>query len=185
MGAVVGGIIGGVAAIFAVIGIVTFVQRRRRRRRSPEYTGPQMIVTPFDLNYFNANQDSEISAEQQPLVIGDPEAEVVAQHRLSSSPPAVLPLLGQVAPVPGLSDKEIAQLRAEALSSPKRHKFRVSALKASQPTTLLHAVTESEQSPYDNRRLHSEFESLRREVEQLRSEGLVDAAPPRYAEGDG
>jgi hypothetical protein len=49
------------------------------------------------------------------------------------------------------------------------------------------AVTESGEatSPYDTRRLHSEVESLRREMEQLRTEGLIIEAPPSHTEGDG
>jgi hypothetical protein len=247
VGAIVGDIIGGIAAIFAVIGIVTFVQRRRKWRRSKPGSilstdsvdaGPQMIVSPFDPNSFDANQDSGLSAEQQPLVIGEPEPEMVALHRVSSSPPAVLPLLRPVAPVPvglsdkeiarlraealrspqppnfpvpalnmsqstsplnavtesrespydtrrvpvGLSGKEVARLRAEALRSPQPHNFPALALNTSQPTSSLNAVTESRESSYDTRRLRSEFESLRREVERLRAEGLVVTAPPSYAE---
>jgi hypothetical protein len=128
--------------------------------------GRQMVVSSFDPNSFNANRDSGISAEEQPLVIGDPEA----------------------APVPvGLSHKEIARLRAGVLSSPQPRNFRISALNMSQSTSPLNAVTESGESPYDTRRLHSEFESLRREVERLRAEGsrAVVTAPPSYTEGDG
>jgi hypothetical protein len=174
IGAIVGGSIGGVAAIFAVIGIVTFVQRRRRWRRSGPRSilstdsvdaGPQIIVTPFDPDSFYENRYSGISAEQQHLVTGDPEAEI---------------------PV-GLSDKEIARLRTEAVSSPQPHNFRISALNMSQSTSPLNPVTEFGEPPYrdDTRRLHSEFESLRREVERLREEGFVVTAPPSYAEGDG
>ena len=201
MGTIVGSTIGGVAAIFVVIGIVAFLKRRRMLRRSRPRSifstdsmdaGPQMIVSPFDPNSFD--QHSEILAEQQPLRIGEPEAAMFVHHRLSSSLPAVLPLPQPVAPVPvGLTDKEMARLRSEAFSSPEPHDFHVSALAVnmSEPTSTsespLNAVTESGESLYDPRRLHLEFESLRREVERLRADGLPTAvtAPPSYAEGDG
>ena len=195
MGAIAGGTIVGVAAIFAVIGVVTFVHRQRRRRHSRPGSilstdsgdaGP-MIVSPFDPNSFDANRrDSGISAEQQPLVIGDPEAEMVALHGRSYSMHAVLPPLRQepVAPVPaGLSDKELARLRAESLSSPQRQNFRISALNMSQPMPPLNTFTGPGEPALDTRRLHSEFESLRQEVVRLREEGMAFVAPPSYAEG--
>ena len=199
MGAIIGGTLGGVAAIFAVVGVVTFVQRRRRRRRSRPRSilsfstdsmdvGPQLMVTPFDPSSSETTQVSGISAEQQPLVIGDPNAEIVALQHLSSSPPSILPLSPPVAPVPvGLSDKEMARLRTEALNSPQPRHIGVSTSNASQSMSSPSAVTESGEamSPYDTRRLHSEVESLRREMERLRAEGLVIAAPPSYTEGNG
>ena len=199
MGAIAGGTIVGVAAIFAVIGVVTFVHRRRRRRHSRPGSilstdsgdaGP-MIVSPFDPNSFDANGESEILAEQQPLVIGEPETAMVALNHLSSSPPSMPLLLQRVAQVPvGLSDKEIARLRTEGHSTPQPHSL-VSASNMSQSTSdtsvtsLLNVVTESGESPLDNRRLQLEFDSLRREVERLREEGLVVGAPPSYVEEDG
>ena len=192
MGAIVGG---SVAAIFVVIGTVSFVKLRRRWRRSrprsilptdPVSVGPQLIVSPFDRNSFD--QYTENLAEQRPLRIGEQEVAMVAPNRLSSSPPPILPLLPPVASVPvGLTDKEMARLRSEAFSSPEPRNFQVSASNVSRSTSppSLNIVTESGESPYHNRRLHSEVESLRREVEQLRAEGLVVGAPPSYAEGDG
>ena len=195
-GAIVGGTIAGVAAIFAVIGIATFVRRRRgwkpsgRRSFLPpdaRNVDSQRTVSPFDPNSFDANRrDSGISAEQQPLVIGDPEAEMVALHGRSYSMHAVLPPLRQepVAPVPaGLSDKELARLRAESLSSPQRQNFRISALNMSQPMPPLNTFTGPGEPALDTRRLHSEFESLRQEVVRLREEGMAFVAPPSYAEG--
>ena len=197
MGAIVDGTVGGVAAIFAVVGVVTFVQRRRRRRLSkprsilsfstdPMDVGPDLIVTPFDPNSSGTTRDSGISAGQQPVAIGGPEAGMVALQHLSS-PPAVLPLSSPVAPVPvGLSDKELARLRAEALRSPPSRHLRISSSNAFQFTSSPNAVPESREAPYDPRRLHSEVESLvRQEMERLHSEGLVIRAPPSYREGDG
>lgn len=154
---------------------------------------PHLIVTPFDPNSSEVTQDSGIRAEQQPLVIGEPEAEMVALQRLSSSPAsplAILPLSPPVAPIPvGLSAKELARLRTEALSFPQSPHPGVSTStsNASQSLSSPNVTPEPGEaiSPYDTRRLHSEVESLRREMERLRAEGLVIAAPPSYTEGDG
>ena len=40
-------------------------------------------------------------------------------------------------------------------------------------------------SSYDPLRLQSEVESLRREMEVLRTAGMATGAPPSYTEGDG
>jgi len=124
-----GAIIGGVAAIIAVIGIVTLIQRRRKRRRSRPSSilsssndswdvGLQMIVTPFNPDSLEPTQGSGILEEQQPLVSGNTETEIVTPHHLSSSLPSRLPLSRPGTPfLVGLSDKEIARLCAEALNS--------------------------------------------------------------------
>ena len=184
VGEIVGGIIGSFAAIFAVIGIVTFVQRQRRwkskwnRPRSIFSTdsiqaGPGMIVTPFDPNY-----PEGITTEQHPFITEEPSAETVALRHLFSSPPAPF--------IAGLSDKELARLRAEALTSqpdnPQNSTPNVSQ-STSYPTAV--AQTGGGALPSDTRRLYSEVESLRQEMERLRAEGLVVAAPPSYTEGNG
>jgi hypothetical protein len=144
-------------------------------------------MSPFDPNTLDANQDSGISAEQQPLGIGDPESEMVALHHLSSTPPTVLQRLGPVTPIPAsLTDKEIARLRTEALGSHQFHNR--STPNASQSMSSPNIVTESPSgatSSYNPRRLHTEVESLvRQEMERLRTtEGLVPEAPPSYTEG--
>jgi hypothetical protein len=200
IGAIVGGVIDGVAAIFVVIGVIFFV-RHRRRRAGPKSvlssrigsweTGPEAIVTPFDpnLTFPEATRDTDITPEQQPLVGEDPDTEMVAAlHSLSesSSPPAVLPFPQPEEPVPvGLSAKEIARLRAQTLGS-RQSQTRLT-LNVSQPeasTSSESAATGNASSSYDTRRLHSEVESLRREMERLRAEGLVTEAPPSYTEGD-
>ena len=188
--AIVGGVVGGVAAVFAVIGIATFVRRRRRWARPKSIfsdfraTGPELIVTPFDPFSYEALHDSRILAEQQPTVT---EAEMIALHHRSSTPRTALALPQSGTPVPvGLSDKEIARLRAEGFNSQQSHNPEVSSSNVLQSTSLPNAVPESREAPYDPRRLHSEVETLiRREMERLHAEGLVIAAPPSYAEGDG
>ena len=132
VGLIVGGTLGGVvAAIFAVIGVFTFVQRRRRRSR-PKLSiwsssngsvdaGSQMIVTPWHPNSSEATEDSGFSADQQSSVIRDPEVEMAALHRRSFSLPAPSPLLPPEGSVVGLSDEELARLRAEAPSFPLPH----------------------------------------------------------------
>ena len=116
---IVGVVIGGVAAVFAVIGVTIFVRHRRRRARPKSVfsdfrdAGPELIVTPFDPHISGAAQDSRILAEQ-PLVARGPEAEMV--HRPSVTPPTPLPRPETPVPV-GLSDKEIARLRAEGFNT--------------------------------------------------------------------
>jgi hypothetical protein len=181
--AIAGGIIGGAAAISLVIGIVVFVQRRQRPIRpismlsdSLEDT-PQVITAPFNPIPSETTQDSGVSGER--------EAEMVAIHGLSSTSPFVLSR--PVAPIPvGLSGKELARLRTEALSSERSHNPSTSDLNVSQPTSSPSVANESSgaASSYDPRRLQSEVESLRREMERMRTEGLVvTGAPPSYTEG--
>jgi len=209
IGAIVGGIVGGVAAIFAVTGVVIFVQRRRRRagpksvlssQTDSQEAGSHAIVTPFDPNLNSPegtreSRDTGDPPEQQPPVDENPDTEMVAPHRLSSSAPAVLPQPAVPVPV-GLSDKEIARLRAQTFGSQQPQTHSTSNVPVSQPETgsSANAATESGEasSSYrdDTRRLHSVVESLRREMdrlrdlERLRAEGLVTEAPPSYTEGD-
>jgi hypothetical protein len=112
---------------------------------------------------------------------------MVALHRLSSTPPTALPLPqpGTLVPV-GLSDKEIARLRAEGFNFQQSRDLGVSSSNVFQSTSSPNAVRESREAPYDPERLHSEVEYLiRREMERLHAEGLVIGAPPSYGEGDG
>jgi hypothetical protein len=193
IGAIVGGVIGSVVAVFAVISITTFVKRRRRRSRprsiltfSTDFreTGPE--PTPFDPYSYEAAQDSILLAEQQPLVSDEPDAEMVILHRLSSTPLTAFPLPQPGTPVPvGLSDKEIARLRAEGFNSQQPHNLGASPSNVSESTSSPDAVPEPREAPFDPRRLHSEVESLvRREMERLHAEGLVIGAPPSYRAGD-
>jgi hypothetical protein len=180
----------------AVVGIITFLRRRRRRSRprsiltfSTDFMedGPEPIVSPFDPFYYETMRDSGIVAEQQPLVTEEAEADMVALHHLSSTPPTRLPLLQSRASVPvGLSEKEIVRLREEGFNSQQTHNLGVSTSDVSQSMSFPNAVTDSREAPYDPQRLHSEVESLVwREMERLHAEGLAVEAPPSYTEGDG
>ena len=188
--AIVGGIIGGGGGVICVIGIVAFVQRRRRRDGSilsnSTKNGLQAIVTPFNPIFSEAALESGTSME--PLVSGDPEAEMVGFHGLSFLPPkrARAPPAAHIPA--GVSSKEIARIRAElrrdALISQQSHN---SLSSDSQSTSSESPVVPTGETPssYDTRRLHSEVESLRREMERLRTEAFVLEAPPSYVtEGD-
>ena len=143
-------------------------------------------MTPFDPYSYETAQDSRILAEQQPLVMGEPGAEVVALQHLSSTSYTAFPLPQPGTSVPvGLTDKEIARLRAEGSNSQQFRDLGVSSSNVLQSTSSPDAVPESRETPYDPQRLHSEVESLvRREMERLHAEGLVVGAPPSYREGD-
>ena len=121
-----------------------------------------------------------------------PEGEMIPlrPNRLSQTPtpPNVLPRSRPPAPVPtGLSSKELARLRAEALTggSPQQSRNGPSAnvSHSESPSSPEDAVIESgEATPsLDTRRLHSEFESLlRRQMERLRARRPTAEAPPSY-----
>jgi hypothetical protein len=120
--AIVGGGIGGAVALFTVIGITIFVRRRRRRARprsifSADFrdAGPETTATPFNPYVYGAAQDSSILTEQRPLVTGEPDAGMVSLQSLSATPPTPIPIPQLETRIPvGLSDKEIAMLRAQS-----------------------------------------------------------------------
>ena len=131
-----------------------------------------MTVTPFD-----------------PTLVGEAPPEVGSQIWTASngpssvSEPPFTPTQSAV-PVPvGLSSKQLAQLRTAAMLSPPTHAR--SSSSGSQPTyppTI--SVTDSSTTPTpDTRRLQTEVESLRREMQELRAERFE--APPSYGEGGG
>jgi hypothetical protein len=213
-GAIVGGIVGGIAATVAAIGIVIFAQRQRRwarpkivlsssTRTDSWETGPRAMVTRSysNLNSPEGTRDARIPPEQQPLVDENPDTEMVAPHsrspsssprRLSSSPPAVIPLPQPREPVPvGLTDKEIARLRAQTLGHGSQQSQTRPNVSQPETTSSANAAAGNGEasSSYDTRRLQSEVESLRREMgrlremERLRAE-VVTESPPSYTEGD-
>ena len=186
-GGIAGAIIGGGAAISLAIGAAVFMRHRRRQKRRKSISsflsdslepGPPATVTPFDsFPLVVTYQDQGSWMEQQQLLPEPPEAEIVPDpHGLSFTPPSTLPRSRPVAPVPpGMSDKEIARLRAGVLSWPSN-----GSQSQSSPSTTI-AEQSGARSSSDTRRLQSEVESLRREMQDLRTGRLE--APPSYTEG--
>ena len=129
-GEIAGAIIGGGAAISLAIGAAVFMRRRRRQKRRKYVSsfssdslepGRPATVTPFDpIPLVVAYRDHGSWMDQRQLVPEPPEAEIVPDpHSLSSTPPSTLPRSRPVELVPhGMSAKEFARLRAEALSWP-------------------------------------------------------------------
>lgn len=177
--AIAGGVAGGVVAMLAAIGIVVFVRRRGRRDRSflsdPIEDGSPVIMTPFRLIPADATLDSSTRTEWLP----------------SSQPVETIPN--------GLSAKEIARLRAQTHDFQPSHNpsTNESTSNVAQSMSSPNVVNQSMSSPnvvnepsgatssYDPQRLQSEMESLRREMDELRTAGMATGAPPSYTEGDG
>ncbi|KAH9000738.1 hypothetical protein EDB86DRAFT_2906103 [Lactarius hatsudake] len=190
-GAIVGGIAGGVVALILVVGTIVFVRRRRgqydfRKSTGTSFSGaameagPQMTVTPFSPTLAAA---ASLEAGYQS------ESTSFASEPPPPPPPPPPPSQrAALAPVPvGLTDKELARLRSAAIRSPPTSHARTSS-SGSQPTvTYPSTIGTSEGSTSiptpETRRLQSEVEFLRREMQELRAERFE--APPSYGTGGG
>ncbi|KAH8997962.1 hypothetical protein EDB92DRAFT_2111814 [Lactarius akahatsu] len=182
-GAIAGGVAGGVVALILVVGAIAFVRRRRRQDifRGSSFSGAameagsQIKVTPF----------APTLTGVAPLEAGSQSG--LANDGLTSSSEPLLPLPQSVAPVPvGLSSKELARMRSTAMRSPPTHTW--SSPSGSQPSNPPTTISTAERSstttpPPETRRLQTEMESLRREVQELRAERFE--APPSYGAGGG
>ena len=149
--------------------------------------GPPATITPFDPISLDAtSHGSDSRAEGQELLSIHPDAgSALDSYSLSSTstPALVLPLSQPVAPVPtGLSSKELARLRTEALSS--QNTVSPQSPNTPQPSSPPAAVTEQSGAIQSSeaQRLQSEVESLRREMQRLLTERLE--SPPSYTSGD-
>ncbi|KAH9063197.1 hypothetical protein EDB87DRAFT_1805777 [Lactarius vividus] len=184
-GVIVGGVAGGVGALILVVGAITFVRRRRRQDnfRGSSFSGAameagsRMTMTPF----------APTLTGVAPLEAGSQSG--TASDGLTSSSEPLLPLSQSVAPVPvGLSSKELARLRSTAMHSPPTHtQSSPSGSQPSNPPTTISISTAERTStttpPPETRRLQTEMEFLRREVQELRAERFE--APPSYGTGGG
>jgi len=193
---VAGPIIGVVAALLVLVVIaVVLVRRRRRRDRRKSVgssiasleAGPGGRISPFNPNPVETTYHEPATlVERQQLLSGPSEVEPAPDlHVLSSTLPPVVPRSRPVEPVPaGLSSKQLARLRMEALSSQRSNGQASSSSESpSQSTSPSTVVTgrSGATSTSDTRRLQSEVESLRREMRELRTERFE--APPSYSEG--
>ncbi|KAH9021636.1 hypothetical protein EDB84DRAFT_1580787 [Lactarius hengduanensis] len=181
-GAIAGGIAGGVVGVILLVGTIAFVRRRRRddfrKSAGTSFSGSagsaMMTVTPFN----------PALAGEAPLEEG-PRLGIANDGPTSSSGP-LLPPSQSVAPVPvGLTSKELARLRSTAIRSPLTSHALTSS-SGSQPSYPLHITIDtgagSPSTPIpETRRLQSEMESLRREMQELRAERFE--APPSYGTG--
>ncbi len=186
-GAIAGGAIGGAAALLVIGAIALVVLRRRRRvRRRKSFASSferdvvepdlSLVVTPFDPSHA---EEAETNWQRQWT---GPEAIPLTSTPLDSSPRAV--------PVPvGWSSKDLARLREEKLHSSSSSIDRllsgpntsITAIPESGPSTSLTATPDVTSSS-EARRLQSEVDSLRLEMQQLRTERFE--APPLYEDGD-
>ncbi|KAH9171795.1 hypothetical protein EDB89DRAFT_1886504 [Lactarius sanguifluus] len=181
-GAIAGGVAGGFAGLILVAGAIALIRRRRRQDNfgnSPRTSfsgsimnvGPHMTVTPFI-----------------PTLAGAAPLEAGSQFGTKSDGPSSmsespLPPLQGVAP---LTSKVLARMRSAAIHSPLASHARTSS-SGSQPvypSTISTTERSSTATPTpETRRLQSEVEILRREMQELRAERFE--APPSYGEGAG
>jgi hypothetical protein len=189
-GAVTGAVTGTVFTLLAVIGVVVFVRRRRRYNRPSSIlssndlieAGPQVTVTPFYLAPQPAQQDpapwmtelqsqSETHPFERMAALDDNSSSSALLHPLPSSLP-IIP-----APV-GLSSKELAQLRTEASEHSRTNNAGLTSGPHPDPSPTATTGQSSAISSPDPRRLQSEVENLRHEMQLLRAERFEALAPP-------
>ncbi|KAN0136895.1 protein of unknown function (DUF1793) domain containing protein [Lactarius tabidus] len=184
--AIAGGIAGGVAALILLVGVTALVKRRQRQNDLRKTAGEsfsgigieprsQMAVTPF----------SPTVTGTTPVETGSPAWTTTGDQPFSSSEPTLSP--SQMAPsIPvGLTGKELARLRSAPMLSPPSDARSTSS--GSQLTSAP-AVSVSDQTctptpTPETRRLQTEVESLRREMQQLRVRAERFEAPPSYGDG--
>ncbi|KAH9064488.1 hypothetical protein EDB87DRAFT_1241631 [Lactarius vividus] len=183
-GAIAGGVVGGVAALLATGAIAFIAQRRRRRSRRRKSIGSlfesdftqqdlPMILTPFNPTLTGVAEfgtGSQANWQRQSV---EPEIVPLVHGPTPSDSPVPSPRLVSV-PV-GLSSKELARLREDSSRSQS-----TDALTSGPSSTAERGVATSFS---EARRLQSEVEALRREMQQLRVERFE--APPGYASENG
>jgi len=179
---VVGAVVGGIVALLAVVGVVAFTWRRRRRNMrqygEPPFmgeAGSQVGLAPQTMS--RRPQSSPLEVVVTAARIQESSGSSVRSPERSTSPSF------SSAPI-GLSDKELARLRAETLRSQYTHTE--GGLDESQPESVAVPEVIPERSatvpPPETPGLRSIVQTLQIEVQRLREERFD--APPSYADDD-
>ncbi|KAH8993654.1 hypothetical protein EDB86DRAFT_2830153, partial [Lactarius hatsudake] len=147
-GAIAGGVAGGVVALILVVGAIAFV---RRRRRQDNFRG-----SSFSAPLWKRAADKGDAVRPNTRRVALLEAGSRAGQRCDTRPC-------------GLSSKELARLRSTAMRSQPTHTW--SSPSGSQPSNPPTTISTAERSstttpPPETRRLQTEMETLRREVEE-------------------
>jgi hypothetical protein len=182
-------IIGGVATLLIVAGVISFVLQTRKRRvgrfnnRPSSRPSSAAILTPFPLTHLGATHrfSAHRNGHQQPQY-GPLEAGSASSASSYSSPSSQsFPLF----PI-GFSAKELARIRAETLPPQPAltHAGEDSTLPQTPSFPVAATVRRTPTPPFRFGALLSQFDRLRHEVQQLRTEGFNPGAPPSYAEGN-
>jgi len=180
-GAIAGAAVGSVVAVLLVIGAAVFVRRRKSARAKPLIPfverSSQSTITPFNPSPLDTTQQGPYSwVEQQRLLPEHPDGRVASDPRSPSpmSSPA-LPRSRPVAPVPpGLSSKELARLRTEALQT---YVQQSSDTTQSSSTLAVSTTQNGAASSSETRRLQSEVDMLRLHIVRFEP-------PPSYTSRD-
>ena len=196
---------GGVAFLFAVIGVVAFVRYRHRCKMrnfvqsstsgAKIEASPRMRVTPFNLGPHGETQsdpalrvllqDSPTTPSEAAVLIADCESPSTIPPRHPYLPSLLSPLVTR------LSSKELARLRrlrAETSGLRQTSTNVESSGPQPEPDNVPIVTADPEQvttiPPPETRELRSVVESLQREIQRLRAERFD--APPSYSDdGDG
>jgi hypothetical protein len=173
-------IIGGVATLLIVAGVISFVLRTRKRRvwgfnnHPSSRPSSAAILTPLPLTHLGATHQQPQSG---PLEAGSPSSASLYSSQSSQSFP-LFPI--------GFSAKELARIRAETL--PPQPALTHAVEDPTRPQTpsfpVAATVRRTPTPPFRFGALQSQFDRLRHEVQQLRTEGFNPGAPPSYAEGN-
>ncbi|KAH9035865.1 hypothetical protein EDB84DRAFT_1207757 [Lactarius hengduanensis] len=191
---IVRGVLGGVAALLAIVAISMIVWRRRRQSHGRTSIGSpfeasslgevmsqatQATLTPFDPTRSALPEIEPVDARPQA------DSQVRLVHRSSSLEDAPLPLRRVVSVPVGLSSKELARLRRSpangSRSQPMEGRPSDPPLTATADRGALTDAAAAATSSPEAWVPRSEFDVLRHEIQRLHA--VISQSPPSYASG--